>query len=327
MPELISDGSTPAGQQTGSISSAMGSGRMAESSPQDFSVWAAMPQLDDDAEPTHPLVPEGLNTQRGAPDQNAATDEITNESAAEAPPASPPDKNQLRFDDLIPNPPPTLRWPGLGTVSLAPDPGTIPDIYRTDLLDRFHPFILLFGPASARRDAGAPSNPAFSQPPPPYQSPNDTAVDVWRPGVRYAADARNLAVTSDAVIDRNTEMLLDLLTASVHAMGEGVGPLFGTRVHVDFAARVKQMDLPGIGIDGVEQSFHLGEAMRYGAAGSIRTDVILRNAVGTPVAIYDLKTGNAKLTPSRIKELRDGARAPNVPIIELRFQTGTAILR
>jgi hypothetical protein len=122
-------------------------------------------------------------------------------------------------------------------------------------------------------------------------------------------------------------MLLDILTASVHAMGNGAGPLFGTRVHVDFARRLKGYDLPGIGSVGVEQSFSMGELAVYGVEGSIRTDIILRNAAGKPVAIYDLKTGSAKLTPSRIKELRDGAGAPNVPVIELRFQTGTAILR
>ena len=40
-------------------------------------------------------------------------------------------------------------------------------------------------------------------------------------------------------------------------MGSGLGALFGTRVHVDFAKRVEQLDLPGIGVEGVEQSFHI----------------------------------------------------------------------
>ena len=51
------------------------------------------------------------------------------------------------------------------------------------------------------------------------------------------------------------------------------------------------MDLPGIGKDGVEQSFKLEDVVNYGVAGSIRTDVVLRDAGDRVMAIYDVKTG------------------------------------
>jgi hypothetical protein len=37
------------------------------------------------------------------------------------------------------------------------------------------------------------------------------------------------------------------------------------------------MNIPGIGEDGIEQSFSIGDLVRYGASDSVRTDVILRN--------------------------------------------------
>jgi hypothetical protein len=122
-------------------------------------------------------------------------------------------------------------------------------------------------------------------------------------------------------------MLLAILAKSVQKMGEGFGTLFGTFVHLDFAARVKGHDLPGVGAKGVEQSFHLGEFVRFGVAGSIRTDIVLKDKFGNPVAIYDLKTGNARLTRSRLNELRAHVGVPDIPIIELRYREGTALLR
>jgi hypothetical protein len=111
-------------------------------------------------------------------------------------------------------------------------------------------------------------------------------------------------------------------------MGTGFGSLFGTRVHTDFANGVKALDLPGIGKDGVEQSFSMGSLARYGAANSIRTDIFLRDRSGEPLAIYDVKTGNASLTPARVRELLKhvGREKMPIPVIQLNFNAGTAIL-
>ncbi len=99
------------------------------------------------------------------------------------------------------------------------------------------------------------------------------------------------------------------------------------RARTDHCA-VKELDLPGIGQNGIEQSWSLEGLARYGLAGSVRTDVYLRDRFGTPIAIYDVKTGNARLTPQRIQELRKAVGAGNdVPVIELSYREMTALQR
>jgi hypothetical protein len=159
-------------------------------------------------------------------------------------------------------------------------------------------------------------------------SVSDATPDALRPGSRYAQV--NNAVTGHPVIDRTTDMLLAVLQRSIQEMGSGSGPLFGVRVHADFANRVRQLDLPGIGQDGVEQSYHIDavDFVRYGLDGSIRTDIALRdprNPNQGPIAVYDLKTGNAVLTPSRVEEIRRVLRQPDLPVIMLHYRTGDAV--
>lgn len=137
----------------------------------------------------------------------------------------------------------------------------------------------------------------------------------------------NGAVLGNPRIDRTTERLLSILAETVQSLGPGAGPIFGIQAHVEFAKRVKELNIPGIRQEGVEQSFSVGEAVRYGLAGSVRTDIVLRDRDGNPIAVYDLKTGNAKLTPSRVQEIRDTLGLPNIPVIELRYRDEQAISR
>jgi hypothetical protein len=162
----------------------------------------------------------------------------------------------------------------------------------------------------------------------PSEGENDSTPDALRSGAKYAQI--NNAVTGYPVIDRTTDMLLAVLKQSIVAMGSGSGALFGIRVHTDFAKRVKQLDLPGIGQDGVEQSFHLDftDFVKYGMDGSIRTDIALRdpkNPSQGPIAVYDLKTGNAVLTPSRVEEIRNALKQKYLPVIMLHYRTGDAL--
>jgi hypothetical protein len=100
---------------------------------------------------------------------------------------------------------------------------------------------------------------------------------------------------------------------------------YGVDVHTLFARTVRALNLPGIGKEGVEQSFDAEGEARYGKDGSIRTDVVLRNKQDRIIAIYDLKTGNAVVRPPRAKELRAMTRAgPDVPVIELHSIRGPA---
>jgi hypothetical protein len=137
------------------------------------------------------------------------------------------------------------------------------------------------------------------------------------------------AITGVPKIDSTSKLLAETLKDSADALGR-VAPrgtpanVFGIQVHVDFGRRIKALDLPGIGIKGVEQSFSFGDLKDYGMAGTIRTDVYLKDRSGRPIAIYDVKTGNAKLSPARVKELRDAVDVPNIPVFELRLDDFTA---
>jgi hypothetical protein len=161
----------------------------------------------------------------------------------------------------------------------------------------------------------------------PSDTLSDASPDGLQPGDQYAQI--NRAPTGNPLIDRTTEFLLDALQQSIQAMGPGRGPLFGTRVHVDFAKRVKELDLPGIGKDGVEQTFKLSaDVLKYGLEGSIRTDVALRDPKHPdqpPIMVYDLKTGNAVLTSKRIEEIRREVGRPDLPVIMLHYITGDAL--
>jgi hypothetical protein len=95
---------------------------------------------------------------------------------------------------------------------------------------------------------------------------------------------------------------------------------YGQVVHQKFAEAVRAAHIPGIAYNDVETTFSLEDGARYGSPDSIRTDVVLRDEGGEILAIYDVKTGRAGLSPARIQELFTKTRAgPNTKIITLRF--------
>jgi hypothetical protein len=132
--------------------------------------------------------------------------------------------------------------------------------------------------------------------------------------------------TGNPKIDAKTDLLIDVLREVVNETASDSGPLYGVYIHSLAEKRIIELDIPGIGKDGVEQSFSAGDLVRYGLDGSIRTDVILREGRGTNgriLAIWDIKTGNARLTSTRAEELRinSGVDA-SVPIIEIHVIRG-----
>ena len=121
---------------------------------------------------------------------------------------------------------------------------------------------------------------------------------------------------------------MDTLGRAHALVGDGAGPVYGIMVHSAFATNLKLQNLPGIGTDGVEQSFSMGDVVRYGLDGSIRTDVVMRDvnsSNGAPIAVWDVKTGDARLTGARVREIRDQLLiGPEVPVIELHIRRGVA---
>jgi hypothetical protein len=155
---------------------------------------------------------------------------------------------------------------------------------------------------------------------------SDANPDPIKPGARYAQVAiGKVPYQGDPRIGGTTGALVDILAMVDAAIPRGVGPLYGIAVHVAFANAVRAANLPGIGTDGVEQSFSVNDVVDYGTDSSIRTDVSLWDDAHTNViAIYDLKTGGAKLSSARAEQLRnavtlqDGADKPVV--FELRIK-------
>lgn len=137
--------------------------------------------------------------------------------------------------------------------------------------------------------------------------------------------------SGSATVDSVTVRPQTILAQVAETMGQGSGAVSGTNVHTAFGNLVRLAGIPGIKPRDVEQSFSLGDSVRYGFCGSIRTDVVLRDPLGKVIAVYDVKTGNAVLTASRAAEIREevGAQAanPSIPVIELRYVTNSAIQR
>jgi hypothetical protein len=126
-------------------------------------------------------------------------------------------------------------------------------------------------------------------------------------------------------IDETSDALSDILASVMNGLEylPSMNPsVYGTLVHGLFGAAVRLRGLPGVG--DIEQTFSLDDAdPYYGIAGSIRTDVTLRNIQGDIIAIYDVKTGDASLSRARADELRLKTNAaPNTPVFELNIARG-----
>ncbi len=94
------------------------------------------------------------------------------------------------------------------------------------------------------------------------------------------------------------------------------GPVFGTLVHTEFE---KQVNALGRSDLYTEVSYKLGQLVDRGTKGSVRLDVV-HGTKEAPTAVFDLKTGSASLTSSRIAQIQ--AHLPGggagVPIQEIR---------
>lgn len=147
----------------------------------------------------------------------------------------------------------------------------------------------------------------------------------WTSGGGVTVTTSSGFYTGIQSIDETSDALSDIL-ASVMSRLEylpSMSPsVYGTLVHGLFGAAVRLRDLPGVG--DIERTFSLDNAdPYYGLAGSIRTDVTLRNVQGDIIAIYDVKTGDDPLSRARADELRLKTRAsPNTPVFELNIVRG-----
>jgi len=87
-------------------------------------------------------------------------------------------------------------------------------------------------------------------------------------------------------------------------------------VHTEFSARIASL---GRGDLQTEVAYRGGLVVKRGTPGSVRADVV-EGTLERPIAIYDLKTGSARLTPTRIADIRSHLPQgfQDIPIIEIR---------
>ena len=131
----------------------------------------------------------------------------------------------------------------------------------------------------------------------------------------------NAFPTSPTVGGANAAGLIgdDLAGAANRAaarVGPGSGPVHGTHVHTAFAD-----ELAALGRSDVfsEVSYLNGQVVPFGTRGSVRLDVVV-GSPSSPTAIYDLKTGSASLTTSRVNQIQSHLPAgfQDIPVLEVR---------
>jgi RHS repeat-associated protein len=136
--------------------------------------------------------------------------------------------------------------------------------------------------------------------------------------------------SGDPRIDAVAAVLQKIVAEVVDRMDPGKGPIYGTAVHVAFADAVRAMWIPGIEADGVEQTYLKGVVEDYGTEGAIRTDVTLRDVkTHLIIAVFDLKTGSARMTTIRANQIRDHVRAlaesAHIPVIQIKYNNPAVV--
>ncbi len=93
------------------------------------------------------------------------------------------------------------------------------------------------------------------------------------------------------------------------------GHVSGTRQHTLFKNAIDERNDSFL---VAEVSYKNGKIVDYGTPGSVRLDAVELDLHGKPVAVYDLKTGSAHLTPERIEQIRKEVGNPDLPVFEIR---------
>jgi hypothetical protein len=140
------------------------------------------------------------------------------------------------------------------------------------------------------------------------------AVVVAGPGAQ--GPATNVGVGFPSATP-STQSILTSAAQQAHAIvGPGSGGTHGTHVHTAFQRIVDRLGNPSL---ATEQSYLNRQWVPRGTPGSVCLDGV-EGAVIRPSAIYDLKTGAARLTPARIRQIRRHLPpgCENIPIIVIR---------
>jgi RHS repeat-associated protein len=119
---------------------------------------------------------------------------------------------------------------------------------------------------------------------------------------------------------KSLELLKNSANEAVENVGPGKGPIYGTKIHKEFESIVDEY----AGNLSTEVSYFEGKVVPHGTKGSVRLDVVLGD-INNPSAIFDLKTGGASLTNSRIKQIRNHLpiESKKIPIEEIKINNSS----
>lgn len=96
--------------------------------------------------------------------------------------------------------------------------------------------------------------------------------------------------------------LAELSQAAARAykvVGPGRGAAYGTKIHAEFAKQLSKLNQKFT----PEVSYKNGKQVPYGTKGSVRVDVV-EGPLDSPTRVFDLKTGGARLTDDRIRQIQ-----------------------
>jgi hypothetical protein len=120
-----------------------------------------------------------------------------------------------------------------------------------------------------------------------------------------------------ATSETTSEILQGAANRAAATVGEGSGAAYGTAVHSEFTSEIEALGNPNL---SSEVSYLKGEVVAYGTKGSIRADAV-EGPLNSPNTVYDLKTGNASLTPARTQQIQSNLPGgSNVPVKEIKPQ-------
>jgi hypothetical protein len=97
---------------------------------------------------------------------------------------------------------------------------------------------------------------------------------------------------------------------------KGKGSVYGIKVHTEFKILISTLRQQGINVSS-EISYLNGIVVKYGTKGSVRADVVVGD-INSPVAIYDLKTGSAKMSAQEMRNYKTNVPTSVKTIEELK---------
>ncbi|MBE6572475.1 MAG: hypothetical protein E7656_09535 [Ruminococcaceae bacterium] len=135
-----------------------------------------------------------------------------------------------------------------------------------------------------------------------------------------AADTvKDVGKAADKAVDSVSDTREFLQDAANKVKTDVTGHVSGTKQHREFEEIIKGSGRTKL---KTEASFDklTGKIDDYGKKGTLRLDVVEYDDAGKIIAVYDLKTGSAKLSQKRIQEIRDMFERTDLPVYEIKPQ-------